>query len=150
MQQIASYIQQSFYKVYEFNDLAGNFNCVDGKSLENQCMYIQEELNETLEAIFKGDEVEVIDGACDLWVTVCGLMQKLEAMGFDVKTAMQRVDDNNLQKFPKSMDDVTYSPDFNVTRNDKYMRYVIKDQSGKVRKFDNFPKVDLSDLVPKE
>ena len=150
MQQIASYVEQSFYKVYEFNELAGNFKSVDNKSIERQLSYIAEELAETCTSFTNGDTVELLDGACDLWVTVVGLLQKLEALGYNVKEAMKCVDENNLAKFPKTLQGITFSEDFTSYKNDKYQRYVIKDVSGKVRKYDNFPKVDLTGLVPKE
>ena len=150
MQQIASYIQESFYNIYQFNDLAGNLEDVDNKSIERQLSYIEEELTETFAAFDSGDKVELLDGACDLWVTVVGLLQKLESLGYNVKEAMQRVDENNLTKFPKTLQGLTFSSNFTSYKNDKYQRYVIKDYYGKVRKYDNFPKVDLLDLVPKE
>lgn len=150
MQWIANYIQESFYNIYQFNDLANNFEKVDKASLENQCIFIKEELNETLQAIVSNDKVETLDGACDLWVTVVGLLQKLESLGYNVKEAMQRVDENNLTKFPKTLQGLTFSSNFTSYKNDKYQRYVTKDYYGKVRKYDNFPKVDLLDLVPKE
>lgn len=94
-------IQDAYESVRKFNLIAGNMEGVDTKSVAAQIDFIKEELEETYSANFLGiDAVELLDGACDLFVTVSGLMQKLEAAGFDVEGALRCVCDNNLMKFP--------------------------------------------------
>lgn len=135
------------YKDVEiFNTIAGNLNTVTEDSIDNQISFIFEELTETITAFEAGDMVEVLDGACDLFVTVTGLMQKLEAAGYDVETAIERVNANNLSKFPKEVSEADKAL-YTVTLNEQYNRYVLKDGNGKVRKPSTFASVDLSDLV---
>lgn len=143
-------IKVAYAEVREFNDIAGNLTNATVESIDNQLGFIFEELTETIDGLEAGDKVELLDGACDLFVTVAGLLQKLEAAGYNVAHALGRVNANNLSKFPKVGELFPYNPDFNLTLNEKYQRVVLKDGNGKVRKPDNFVAVDLSDLVPKE
>lgn len=148
MSKVASMIERSYLRIYEFNEIAGNTNSVDEYSVDNQLSYIYEELAETISAFEKQDSVELLDGAVDIFVTSVGLLQKLEAAGFKVAEAMNRVDLNNLEKFPKNTDNIQYDASYVKTFNSKYGRYVLRDGGGKVRKYTNFPKVDLKDCVP--
>lgn len=150
MSKVASMIERSYLRIYEFNEIAGNLNNVDEYSVDNQLSYIYEELAETISAFEKQDSIELLDGAVDIFVTSVGLLQKLEAAGFNVAEAMNRVDLNNLAKFPKNTDSIQYDASYIKTFNEKYGRYVLKDSSSKVRKYANFPKVDLSDCINKE
>ena len=154
--------------VFEFNDVAGNLSNVTYNTIDDQISYIFEELCETIDSIdphrqslIEGNfpanydineavvnKTELLDGAGDLFVTVVGLLQKLEAKGYDVGTALQRVCANNLTKFPETNQPVGYDRRFTCTINEKYNRYVIKDESGKVRKHQGFEQVDLFDLIP--
>jgi hypothetical protein len=143
-------IKVAYAEVREFNDIAGNLTNVTVESIDNQLGFIFEELTETIDGLEAGDKVELLDGACDLFVTVAGLLQKLEAAGYNVAHALGRVNANNLSKFPKVGELFPYNPEFSLTLNEKYQRVVLKDGNGKVRKPDNFVAVDLSDLVPKE
>lgn len=141
-------IEQAYRDVALFNTLAGNLTNVSDDSVDNQISFIFEELTETITAFEEGNKVEVLDGACDLFVTVAGLMQKLEAQGYDVATALDRVNENNLSKFPKFVGPEDLRDGYSVTVNVLHQRYVIKDANGKVRKPASFVSVDLSDLVP--
>ena len=148
MIKVASYVGRSYLRIYEFNAIADNLSNVDELSVDQQLSYTFEELSETISAFEKQDSVELLDGAVDIFVTSVGLLQKLEAAGFNVAEAMNSVDLNNLEKFPKSTDNIQYDASYVKTFNSKYGRYVLKDASGKVRKYTNFPKVDLKDCVP--
>lgn len=140
-------IEKAYSDVRLFNSLAGNLEKVTDESIDNQLSFIFEEFTETVDALEVGDRVELLDGACDLFVTVAGLLQKLEAQGYDVATALDRVNENNLSKFPKSIlpED---AQKHNVTFNEEYNRYVLKGENGKVKKPVDFCGVYLTDLIP--
>lgn len=143
-------INVAYDEVAQFNEIAGNLSNVTVGSIDAQLSFIFEELTETIDGLEAGDLVELLDGACDLFVTVSGLLQKLEAFGFNVSHALGRVNANNLSKFPKVGELFGNKNGYTVTLNEKFQRVVLKDENGKVRKPDNFVAVDLSDLVPKE
>ncbi len=139
-------IQGAFAKVQEFNSVAGNLEKVTEESVDNQIGYVFEELTETITAFEEGDKPEFLKEVCDLFVTVAGLMQKMEKQGYKVAEALTLVNENNLSKFPPVTGAVQYEEGHILTKNIVYGRYVIKDVGGKVRKPSNFVKVDLSDL----
>ena len=145
----SSEVAVAYTKVKKFNEIAGNLGDVTDESIDNQISYIFEELQETITAFEGGDKIELLDGACDLFVTVAGLMQKLVMQGYNVAEALDRVNDNNLSKFPVNLepaDENRYWPEF----NDKHNRWVLKDETGKVRKPADFVSVDLTGCIPKE
>jgi len=146
--EVTKVVQEAYADVRAFNDIAGNLDNVTADSIDNQISFIFEELSETIAGFEAGDSIEVLDGACDLFVTVAGLMQKLEAKGYDVATALARVNANNLSKFPKFIAAEDMRDGYTVAVNKLHGRYVIKDNNGKVRKPTSFQAVDLSDLVP--
>ena len=146
--QVTKIIRTAYADVRIFNDVAGNLTDVTDASIDNQLSFIFEELSETITGFEAGDKVEVLDGACDLFVTVAGLLQKLEAAGYDVATALQRVNANNLSKMPKLGELFSKDPEHTLEFNEKFQRSVIKDSNGKIRKPTSFVPVDLSDLVP--
>jgi phosphoribosyl-ATP pyrophosphohydrolase len=140
-------VTKLYNDVEKFNEIAGNFDYVDFNSIDNQIGFIFEELSETITAVENKDDVELLYGACDLFVTVAGLLQKLESAGFKVEEAMKRVNKNNLSKFaksPKSAPEeavmVIHHPEHNV--------YVFKNIDGKIIKPTNFVPVTLKDLAP--
>lgn len=143
---------QAYGSVFKFNDISGNLNKPNYDSIALQLDLIQEEYLETVDAFDLDDKVEILDGACDMFVVVCGLLQKLEAQGYDVEEALFRVCDNNMNKFPTTDGNKTstWNPAYTAHFNKKYKVLVLKDQNGKIRKPDGFVPVDLSDLVPKE
>lgn len=55
-------------RVIKWNEVAEKAKKTGKTSLENQWKYIEEEFDETLKALREGDFVEVVDGACDLFV----------------------------------------------------------------------------------
>lgn len=151
-------LEKSYNKIKMFNEIAGNFEGDMEELVDNQLGYVFEELCETITALENKDAVGLLDGAVDGWVTLVGLLQKLEAAGFNVAEAIRRVDENNLSKCPPHSasggkvvyDTLTKNQTWSVTLNDKYQKYVIKDTEGKVRKPISFEPVNLSDCVPKD
>ena len=91
-----------YNQVKKFNTVAGQLENVTKQSLALQMELIQEEYLELVQAFDDEDDEEYLDATADLFVTVAGLMQKLEAAGFNVEEAMNRVAENNLDKFPLS------------------------------------------------
>lgn len=140
-------ITEAYADVALFNTLAGNLTNVTDESVDSQISFIFEELSETIAGMEALDRVEILDGACDLFVTVAGLLQKLESQGYNVAEALHRVNGNNLSKFPKQLAEIGYPAGWTTKLNASYGRWVIKDAAGKVRKPANFVPVDLSDLV---
>lgn len=159
---------QSLYNdVKVFNEIAGNLSNVTPFSIENQYVFIYEEIMELHDALLYMDDKEMLDATCDIFVTVAGLMQKLEAAGFDVATALQRVNANNLTKFPmlEVIDVAHYGdkatekkylfpenvqpPNTHADLNFKYGVVVFKDnETGKIKKPTYFQPVDLSGTYP--
>lgn len=142
-------IQEAYNNVFLFNKIATNLDAVTPESVDNQLSFIYEELVETIDAIESFNEVELVDGACDLFVTVAGLMQKLEAAGFDVAGALAKVNANNLSKFPDydvRGSHLLYQPNnTTINVNEQYSVVVYKDvETGKIKKPTNFVPVDLS------
>ena len=138
----------AYREVEKFNKIAGNLDSVTPESVSNQLSYVFEELTETIDALENGDAVELLDGYCDLLVTVHGLGQKLQAAGFDTQEAEKRVNANNMSKYIPTNETIHYDPSFTKTLNEEYNVYVLRDSNMKVRKPSNFQSVDLSDLVP--
>jgi hypothetical protein len=144
--------QKHYDSVYKFNDIAGNLTNVSVAELSAQMKVVVEEIGELQDAFDNRDAVELLDGACDGFVTLVGLIQQMEKAGFKVDEALQRVCDNNVTKFPSEITnlDVVYACDneWKIVPNIKYSCYVFKDGNNKVRKPINFVPVEISDLVP--
>lgn len=150
-------IQQAYDDVKKFNSIAGNLTKygvqgINHKKIDDQIEFIYEELAETSEASLYGNSVELLDGACDLFVTVAGLLQKLEVNGFNVQEALKRVNDNNLSKFPK-IAEYEANPEICPPNGEPQIaeddRVVFKrEYDGKVMKPTNFVAVDIADCVP--
>jgi hypothetical protein len=158
-------IQEAYKNVKLFNAIAGNLDNVTPDSVNNQLSFIFEELSETIEAVERGiypegrydddnkdpdynPEVELTDGVCDLFVTVAGLMQKMEAAGFDVSGALKKVNENNLAKYVQHdvrNDLMEFAPanTFPII-DDVHSVIIFKDkETGKIRKPTNFVPVNL-------
>ncbi len=134
-----------YNQVKKFNSVAGNLDNVTPESVSNQLSFIYEELVETIDALEAGDDEELLDGCADLFVTVSGLMQKLDAAGFKVAEAIARVNENNLSKFNSTGN---FQPsNTNAVYNKQYDLYSFLDkETGKIRKPTNFISVDLDGL----
>ena len=167
-------ILESYNKTKQFNTLCGSLAKAD---VVLQLKLMLEELKETVDAVkyelewcgtheelqvlpiksiyrpnkADWDLVELIDGACDMKVISDGLLQILEAKGFDVSKALLKVGDNNLSKFPTTEPNMAdYNPRWTKTYNEKFGVWVLKDENGKVRKPHDYVPVDLSDCIPKQ
>lgn len=145
-------VQERYNEVEKFNRIAGNLTDVTVAKLEAQMKVFIEESKETADAFSNKDSVELLDGICDSFVTLAGLMQMAEKMGFKVDEALKRVNENNLSKFPTH---VTYdakrqyeASEWRVVFDTDYRLYILKDSNGKVRKPVGFKPVQISDLVP--
>jgi len=96
----------TFDRVAKWNDECGKSaperDDPERKSiLLKQLERIQEELDETVLAVMKGDDVEALDGGCDLDVTVSGFNYMLN---MDYSGAINAVLDNNDDKIYDSGD----------------------------------------------
>mgnify|MGYP003651893560 CR=1 FL=1 len=131
-----------------FNSVAGNLFDVDEFTVDNQISYIWEEFAECVDAFEQKDSVEVLDAACDLFVTVAGLMQKLESAGFNVEEALKRVCQNNMDKYIPVGKHLSYDSAFTATLNEEHNVWVLRDSNQKIRKPSSFQSVELNDLVP--
>lgn len=133
----------------KFNQIAGNDSKLTWADMKFQVKLLQDELDETKEAIENKDTVELLDGAADVAVVLFGLIRKLEILGFNVDHALYRVSDNNLSKFPYSEQtaDDSLKEGWTATYNQSYGVWVIKDENGKIRKPTTFKDVKLGDLV---
>ena len=168
-----SAILDSYNKTKLFNQIAGNIAKGDIKlqlklmfeefeeTLKANCQFIMSESGDGKDVHIwdnlawsghlptKINLVELLDGAIDMKVINDGLLQILEAKGFDINKALRKVGDNNLSKYPKEKPDMSQYPDgWTVTHNVQNDMWIIKDENGKIRKPLNFVPVDLSDCVP--
>lgn len=149
-------IAAAYQEVKKFNEIAGNlalqYNEADMDSIGNQLDFIREELEETTEAFIHDDAVELLDGACDLFVTVAGLLQKLELNGMKVEEALARVNENNLDKFP-TLEEFEKNPAMCPPNGEPidglFGRVVFKrEYDGKVLKPTTYTAVNIEDCVP--
>lgn len=140
-----------------FNTVAGKDKPTSKQDLLNQIKIIESEVAELREGIELNDAEEVLDGAIDSAVTVFGMLQMLENIGFDVQRASAKTVVNNITKFPDSeqvaKDTVALDPE-NLRYESFQMYdpvetvYIIKDKNDKVRKPVGYQKNDLSDCLP--
>ena len=140
---------ERYNEIMIFNTIGGQLDKISIDSVTLQMDLIQEEYLELVEAFDNRDDIEYLDATCDLFVTVAGLMQKLEAAGFDVAGALAKVNANNLSKFPDydvRGSHLLYQPNNTaINVNEQYSVVVYKDvETGKIKKPTNFVPVDLS------
>ena len=123
-----------------------------------QLSYIQSEVQELADALEELDLVEELDACMDILVTVFGYIQKLQQHGARVDKAMVKTADNNLSKFPTTLEEVQQTQEFYKTVKNKetvfgynsdYKRYVVRDMNGKYLKCKSFVENDLSDCFDK-
>ena len=142
--------------VYAFNEIAEKDKAATHLDLCKQFSLITEELKETADGLRDNNPVEVLDGVVDVLVTALGLLQKLEALGFNTQKALYKTADNNLSKYPADEVDAICTAQMyedsgttvEMTYNSTYDLFVIKDDQDKVRKPINFVANDLEDCVP--
>lgn len=148
-------IQEMYNQVRKFNEIAGNIHhsnheaALDG--IEAQLSFIGEELQEGYQAFTEGDSVELVDACADLFVTVAGLMQRLEGAGCNVEKALARVCANNLEKYVK-VQHFAQHPELqpeNTTAVDTGYGYIVfkRDIDNKICKPTNFQPVNLAGCV---
>ena len=125
---------------------------------KQQLSYIQSEVQELADALEELDLVEELDACVDILVTVFGYMQKLQQHGARVDKAMVKTAENNLSKFPTTLEEVQQTQEFYKTVKNKetvfgynpdYKRYVVRDMNGKYLKCKSFVENDLSDCFDK-
>ena len=125
---------------------------------KQQLSYIQSEVQELADALEELDLVEELDACMDILVTVFGYMQKLQQHGARVDKAMVKTAENNLSKFPTTLEEVQQTQEFYKTVKNKetvfgynsdYKRYVVRDMNGKYLKPSSFVENDLSDCFDK-
>lgn len=145
----------AYEEVKRFNRYAGQLENVSKDSIALQLDLIQEEYLETVEAFDNEDPVELLDGAVDMFVVVSGLLQKLEASGYDVATAVEKVVANNNTKFVVgSILNSTFAKQNGYTTT--YQKFggitvgSYRDTNGKLKKPPGFESVVLSDCAPLE
>ncbi len=148
-------VGKAYTAIRKFNSIAGQLDNVTKASIALQLDLVQEEYIETVEAFDAEDPVELLDGAIDMFVVVSGLLQKLDAVGYDVATAMKRVTDNNLSKYPSADNPtipvpVEWNSEWSLTHNTEYGVLVWRDGNGKIRKPHGFQSVEIVDCAPKE
>lgn len=147
---------------YMFNDIASLDKPITKERIKNQLKLIQEELNETVEALEANDNTGLLDGYCDIMVTTIGFGQQLEQLGMNIGEACLETSKNNLSKFIWEEEDSDMSfyliqqsqrqylnKGINVTYelNPVYGCYVLKDENNKVRKPINYVSNDVSEYT---
>lgn len=144
--------QTLYNKIYQFNNLAGNLDVVTTDDISNQLDIDYSEVIETIDAFDEKDTTEYIDGLADKYVTLTGLIQQMEALGFNMDEAIERVCDNNLTKFvdARSYTSSIQPDNTEAIRISAHNLIMFKDKNGKVKKPLNYIPVDLSDLVVKD
>lgn len=116
-------------KVYEFNKKGGQycanrFSLPDAISLDNQLAFLQEEIDELVDAYNEGNIEEVIDGAGDaLYV----LLHFFNMTGVDADVVLSEIHTSNMSKAVDGM-------------------FVIKD--GKIQKGENYFKPRWDKVLP--
>ena len=150
-----TYLYENSLKACE---IAGQNLELEPKARKQQLSYIQSEVQELADALDDTDLVEELDACMDILVTVFGYIQKLEALGARVGVAMVKTADNNLSKFPTTLEEVQQTQEFYKTVKNKetvfsynsdYKRYVVRDMNGKYLKPSSFVENDLSDCFDK-
>lgn len=154
-----------FHEIEKFNAIAGREHGY--RTVLDKLVLIQEELNETFDALcYNGEqnknedieELELLDGICDILYTVFALPRELEALGYDVFGAFKTVCENNSTKFVKTATEAELSVKLYASKgiecksvyNEQYDCYAIVDSNSKVRKPINYKSVELDEFLPKE
>lgn len=145
-----------------FNERCGNKVATKEMSLAEaiqvilpQAKVIREEANELLHACETENEQEILDGAVDTLVTSLRLISLLKER-YDVMPACKDVMENNHLKYTEDSDKAAdwlqvfgeNNKLVKTTIDDKEY-HCIKNEHGKIMKWDGFPKVDLSKYVSK-
>lgn len=155
--EIAEVIFDFVSNVNNFNYLAGKVEKpVQRKTLKNQIERIEEEVTELrYKGVLDMNQKEILDGIVDVLVTAFGFAQLLEANGYDVAGAMQKVASNNMTKI---LDDFELANNTVKMYQDKgeecYIKNVedcftvLRRSDDKVMKPVGYVPVDLKDCLP--
>lgn len=157
-------IATAFDNVFKFNDVAKQFegSILQGVNLQHDLIF-EEFCDETITAFESGcnaiiyskdkekaakEAVKLLDGAVDTFVVVSGLLQKLQAAGFDVNEALLRVTENNLTKFTKKAEYIwAEKQGYEVVWNEQHGVFSYRDANGKLRKSPEYQSVDIDALA---
>ena len=140
----------------KFNDISGSAQKTTKDDIKNQIVLMEEEVKETFNDFEANNIVGVLDGCIDTLYVTLGLLQKLKNLGVDTDGAMKQVAEDNLSKFPSSLQEAIDSiiiyqnqgTNVSMEQNKEHRVYVLKDQNDKVRKPLGFVGTDLSKYVP--
>jgi hypothetical protein len=143
---------KAYTAIRKFNDIAGQLENVTKDSIALQLDLIQEEYLETVDEYDLENPVGILDGAIDMFVVVSGLLLKLDASGYDVATAMKRITDNNLSKYPSAVNPtipvpVEWNSEWTLTHNKEHEVLVWRDGNNKIRKPHGFRPVEIGDCI---
>lgn len=123
------------------------------QGLQRQYNITLEEIEEIGAGIETRNHTEVLDGIVDGLFTLVRFISLTKKM-YDVEGAMKAVVDNNKLKCSETVDYFTqlgYKSEYTISATEfptiGRTWYCLKNVSGKVCKFDNFPTVDLSDFI---
>lgn len=150
--------------VFEFVSNVNDFNYFAGKvekplsykALKNQSKRIEEELNELYyKGVADNNPKEILDGIVDVLVTSFGLAQLLEANGYNVAKAMQKIATNNMSKilgdFELANDTVKMYQDKGedcYIKNVEDCFTVLRRSDDKIMKPIGYVSVDINDCLP--
>lgn len=149
----------AYNDVVLFNDVAGAEPNLD--TMRNKTLRVLEEVKETLEAIDKRDDKEILDGVVDVLYTAFGLIKPMEQMGFDVMGALTAVCQNNASKLipADNVDEIINTVKMYkkagvetvVSVHEPSGRCAVKNKSeGKVLKPFSYKSVNLSTYLPRK
>ena len=143
-----------------FNNISGADLETDTKSIIRQADFVQDEAKELQDACLLFAETgekegEIIKEALDVIVTAVGVLQKMQARGYDIEAAAFEVGQNNLTKFPKDDTIVKQTlKDYGAKSITCFASYIpqydcwtIRDDKGKVRKPSGYVSVDSDSFV---
>lgn len=126
----------------KFNQIAGREN---EKDIASAMKIHQEEIQEMLNGFNTKNPKEFLDGVVDSFVTSIGLMIQMQNIGFDVASALDKVQENNLTKFIAVGSTREVQPlvkqEFSVLENMGYR--VLLNKNNKVLKPKDYQQVNL-------
>lgn len=152
-------------RVAKFNEIIGKAPSADPtmllQQIANQARILLEEVQETIDAAEQGDWVEVLDGGLDIKFVASEIQTQLESIGIWFTPAFMKVCDNNDEKWTTSGVLATEWFDYHRTNDvechikstdiEGVTYYCVRRNSdNKVLKWDGFPKVDLTDFIPRD
>jgi len=160
-------LEDAFYDVSFFNKAFGGVpeNGLNPESDEffskalNQSKLVLEEAKELVESAEGRDGVNLLKEACDVIVTIFGLIDLLEKSGYDFEAAMECVNDNNLSKMLDDEEDAQDTAKYHKASGvDCYVEskdidgckyyFVRRSADGKLLKPVDYKKADVACFVP--